>query len=464
MLGQRKTGEILTALAFDLMGTVATFLLARELRFLLPWGMEIYSEQQSVAEELLLFILPLWLIIFSLLGIYDPSKKVSPLGELQSIFTAGSVALFMLAGVLFFSFRDTSRLFILYFYASNMSVLLGWRVIRYIAIGIVRAQDNDNPQRALIVGVNDLSTEVEAALDKLGRSQVRLVGFVDDTVEKPVLGSLSDVTEIISAQRIDTVFIALPHIDHERLSEIILEIQSMPVQLWIVPNYLELALYRARAENFNGLPFINLRETALTPYQRVVKRLFDLIVTPFIMLPALPLMAAIAIAVKLDSPGPVIFRQQRAGENGRLFNMLKFRSMFVDAEARATEMVQSTDDGEVKHKDPDDPRVTHIGKFIRRTSLDELPQLFNVLKGEMSLVGPRPEMPWLVEKYKPWQRQRFTVPQGMTGWWQVNGRSDNLMHQNTDKDLYYIQHYSILLDLKILIRTVRVVIEGKGAF
>jgi lipopolysaccharide/colanic/teichoic acid biosynthesis glycosyltransferase len=175
-------------------------------------------------------------------------------------------------------------------------------------------------------------------------------------------------------------------------------------------------------------------------------------------------MGVISLAIKLDSPGPVIFRQQRVGENGRLFSMLKFRSMYQDAEQRLAEVLAEGEGGQVIHKRRDDPRVTRVGRFIRATSLDELPQLFNVLKGEMSLVGPRPEQPWLVERYEPWQRKRFAVPQGITGWWQVNGRSDKPMHLHTEEDLYYIQNYSLLLDIRILWKTIAAVLKRRGAY
>jgi len=144
--------------------------------------------------------------------------------------------------------------------------------------------------------------------------------------------------------------------------------------------------------------------------------------------------------------------------------MYKFRSMVDGADRRQHEVLTTTKDGKIIHKQPDDPRVTKVGRWLRRTSLDELPQLFNVLKGDMSLVGPRPEMPWLVEKYEPWQWQRFAVPQGITGWWQINGRSDRPMHLHTEDDLYYIQNYSLLLDVKILLKTIGVVLRGKGAY
>jgi len=196
----------------------------------------------------------------------------------------------------------------------------------------------------------------------------------------------------------------------------------------------------------------------------VIKRAFDLIVGALIILFTSPLMAIIALAIKLDSPGPVIFKQNRVGENGRLFWMFKFRSMVEDAEARMMEVAKEDENGNLVHKVPDDPRINKVGRFLRKMSLDELPQFFNVIRGEMSLVGPRPELPILVEKYELWQRKRFAVPQGITGWWQVNGRSDKLMHLNTEDDLYYIQHYSLLLDLQIIIKTVFVVLQGRGAY
>jgi exopolysaccharide biosynthesis polyprenyl glycosylphosphotransferase len=205
-----------------------------------------------------------------------------------------------------------------------------------------------------------------------------------------------------------------------------------------------------------------MQRPSLTPFERMVKRAFDLVVSITTLVLLLPLMALIAIAIRLDSPGSIIFRQQRVGENGRLFWMYKFRSMIQGAEE--LEVKELSEAGEVFHKHQDDPRVTRVGKFLRRTSMDELPQIVNTIKGEMSLVGPRPELPWLVDLYEPWQWQRFAVPQGITGWWQVNGRSDKPMHLHTEEDLFYTQNYSLLLDIRILWRTLGAVIKGRGAY
>jgi len=218
----------------------------------------------------------------------------------------------------------------------------------------------------------------------------------------------------------------------------------------------------------NTKSITNQRDTdiAFTPSQRMMKRAFDIVVSAIVLILILPVMALVALAIKLDSEGPVFFKQARVGENGKLFKMYKFRSMVVNAEALQAALNSTDIDGHTIHKRRNDPRITRVGRIIRKTSLDELPQFINVLLGTMSLVGPRPELPWLVEQYEAWQFERLSVPQGITGWWQITGRADGskLCHQSTDQDLYYIQNYSLLLDIIILVRTPFAIINGKGAF
>ena len=196
----------------------------------------------------------------------------------------------------------------------------------------------------------------------------------------------------------------------------------------------------------------------------MLKRVFDLFFGLFALTLALPLMVLSALLVFLEDGRPIIFRQKRVGKNGRLFEMLKIRTMVKDAEQLQSQVEKQDLDGNLIHKVQDDPRITRVGRVLRRFSLDELPQLINVLAGTMSLVGPRPEMPFLVDNYESWQRKRFAVPPGMTGWWQVTGRSDKPMHLHTEDDLYYIQNYSIGLDIQILFRTIWVVLLGKGSY
>jgi lipopolysaccharide/colanic/teichoic acid biosynthesis glycosyltransferase len=175
-------------------------------------------------------------------------------------------------------------------------------------------------------------------------------------------------------------------------------------------------------------------------------------------------MALVSIAIKLMSSGEILFHQKRVGENGQISTIYKFRSMITNTQSLQDDVSEWNEKGELIYKKRDDPRITPVGRLLRRTSLDELPQLFNVLKGDMSLVGPRPELPWLVDNYKPWQRKRFAVPQGITGWWQVNGRADKPLRLHSEDDLYYVQNYSLWMDIYILLKTVWVVARGKGAY
>ena len=194
------------------------------------------------------------------------------------------------------------------------------------------------------------------------------------------------------------------------------------------------------------------------------KRAFDLLVGFTVLIFSLPLMALVALMVYLEDGSPVIFRQKRVGKDGRLFEMYKFRTMIKNAEQLKSQVEKRDIHGNLIHKSKDDPRITQVGRVLRRFSLDELPQLFNVLNGTMSLVGPRPELPYLAEKYEPWQWKRFTVLPGMTGWWQVNSRNAQPMQLHIEYDLYYIQNYSLWLDLQIIFRTIWVVLIGRGSY
>jgi exopolysaccharide biosynthesis polyprenyl glycosylphosphotransferase len=278
------------------------------------------------------------------------------------------------------------------------------------------------------------------------------------------LGIVNEARQIVIEEGIQDVVIALPRRAHEQVNQVVSKLHDMTVKIWVVPDYFHLALHKAVVEDFAGIPMLDLRAPALNEYQRLIKRAFDLLIGTMILIFVIPFMVIIAIAIKIDSSGPILFKQYRVGENGRLFWMYKFRSMVIDADKSFFKVMGTDNDGNLIYKKPNDPRITKIGKFIRRTSLDELPQLFNVLKGEMSLVGPRPELPLFVEKYEQWQRVRFAVPQGITGWWQVNGRSSKPMHLHTEDDLYYVQNYSLLLDVRIMFKTVGAVLRRKGAF
>jgi exopolysaccharide biosynthesis polyprenyl glycosylphosphotransferase len=409
----------------------------------------------------------LWIAIFLIASVYDPRRTYKAVDEFQNVTMSIGVATLAFAGLLYFTFRDVSRWLFVIFILLDLCLLLGWRVAARFAFRLGKVPTAR--RRVLIVGAGELGQQAARMIREYIWSDLQFVGFLDDgrngsAAEVPILGSFDEVRSVVEKKGVEEVIVALQYHAYDRLNQITDDLLTLPVQVRIVPDYLHLALYRFSIEDFGGLPLINLRATAFSYYQHLTKRAFDLIVALIVTVLSLPLMALVAIAIKLDSSGPIIFRQQRVGENGRLFEMYKFRSMVVDAERQRRNVSRHNGEGRVVHKVPNDPRVTRVGVFLRRTSIDELPQLLNVLKGDMSLVGPRPELPWLVEKYEPWQRKRFAVPQGITGWWQINGRSDQPMHLHTELDLFYIRNYSIMLDLYILWRTMSAVVRGKGAF
>jgi exopolysaccharide biosynthesis polyprenyl glycosylphosphotransferase len=323
-------------------------------------------------------------------------------------------------------------------------------------------------RRLLIVGTGPLGLYVNKQIKEIDPDTLIIVGHVDDgyTGEQNLisLGTLPDLRDIVLKQSVTDVVIALPYSAYYQMSNIVSHLDELPVGIWIALGFFDLALYRTEIDDFAGIPVLDLRASAIDDYQRMLKRAFDIIAGLIALILVLPLMALSALIIFLEDGTPILFRQQRVGENGRLFNMLKFRTMVRNAEQLKGQVERRDAEGNLIHKAKDDPRVTRFGRFLRRFSLDELPQLFNILAGTMSLVGPRPELPYLVEKYKPWQRKRFAVPPGLTGWWQVNGRSDRPMHLHTEDDLYYIQNYSIWLDILIIVRTIWVVLIGRGAY
>lgn len=466
---ERGPNHIVGLLAAD----VALILFALRLAFIgrlsLPYGVPLTGYYVELPAAVYGMAALIWLAISTLLSVYTPRRPYTRLGEAWAV--AGAVLLTNLAfaGLLYLSYRDVPRLLFLYSLVLQLTFLVGLRLMIYAWDKL--HQNQATGVRVLIVGAGKVGQELAQRIRAEADGLV-VIGFLDDDPAKlrevyegvPVLGMTGRATDIVRAQQIEEVIFTLPLRAHQSLEKLVKALQTMPVRVRIVPDFFDLAFFRATIEDYAGIPLIGLRDPAIASTERVIKRLFDLIICVLSLIAVAPIMAVVAIAIRLDSPGPALFRQQRVGENGKLFTIYKFRSMYVHDEAQQDPVLRTEERGGIVHKRADDPRVTRVGRFIRRTSLDELPQLFNVLRGDMSLVGPRPELPWLVAQYEDWQRKRFAVPPGITGWWQVNGRSDRPMHLHTDDDLYYIQNYSPLLDVVILWRTIGVVLRGRGAF
>jgi exopolysaccharide biosynthesis polyprenyl glycosylphosphotransferase len=410
----------------------------------------------------------MWVLVLLLFSVYDTRKNFRFANEMTNITLGSFLASISLAGLLYLSFREISRALFGSFVVFAFFGLVMARVCYRLVFKFNRNK-GVKARRVLVLGAGEVGQRLHMQVKKYKDLGFEFAGYLDDDPQKSkipqVLGKLDESREIILNKKVNDVVLALPTWAFHKVNELIACLHDLPVRVWVVPDYFALALHQAKIEELAGIPMIDLRAPALNEYQLMVKRLFDLVVT-FTTAPlVLPFIGLLALLIRIDSRGPAFFTQKRVGENGRIFKMYKFRTMINDAEQLRHYVEKVDQNGQIlQDKTQSDPRVTRLGRILRKASLDELPQLFNVLKGEMSLVGPRPEMPYLVEQYQPWQRRRFAVPQGITGWWQINGRSDKPMHQNTQDDLYYVQNYSIWLDLVIILRTIWVVLKRKGAY
>jgi exopolysaccharide biosynthesis polyprenyl glycosylphosphotransferase len=299
-----------------------------------------------------------------------------------------------------------------------------------------------------------------------------VVGFVDDNPDKgrtdigrfQALGGVDNLPGVLEEQLIDEVIIALPWQAHRKIIRLVNECQRADVRARIIPDLFQLSLSRVDVDDINGIPLIGVREVSLTGFNLALKRVVDVVLCVASLALALPLMLLIALAIRLDTPGPVLFVQKRVGRGGRFFEILKFRSMVegADAEQEVLRKTEEVDGRRFKLKD--DPRVTRVGRFLRRISLDELPQLYNVLRGEMSVVGPRPALPDEVAEYQEWHRKRLEVVPGITGLWQVSGRSEMPFDEMVLLDVFYIENWSLGLDLRILLQTIPKALSGEGAY
>jgi exopolysaccharide biosynthesis polyprenyl glycosylphosphotransferase len=450
--------------------TLLALPLAMEIRKVVPLGRVLEPGAERIPFALYPIAALIWLFLFFTL--VQPrsirrGRTIDVLGRTVMLVGLGSLAF---AGTLFLSFRDVSRLFFIYFSLVDLLLLIGF----YLTIrSMVRSQLRPErlSTRVLIVGTGEAAQRVVAALQV--DPQTEVLGLLttnpheigERVAGQHVLGSAPEAEGLIARHRIDEVIVALPLEEHTRLVDLVHRLQTTPVFIRVVPDFLGFAVIGGSVEYLNGLPLVGLRVPALTDQDRLLKRIFDIVVSAILLLVFSPIMALIAVAIRRDSRGPILYRSPRIGEQGRPFQMLKFRTMVEDAEQLFDRVALRQDDGALHYKSPADPRITRIGRWLRRTSLDELPQLWNVFRGQMSMVGPRPELPNIVaQEYEPWQWSRFTVPQGMTGWWQINRRGFAHQHLCTADDLYYIQHYSLLLDIQILFRTIGVVLSGRGAY
>jgi Undecaprenyl-phosphate glucose phosphotransferase len=413
--------------------------------------------QQEV--ETYLQLLPIVTIVFPLAfavqGLYRIRPTRSKTEEWLSVAIGSIVATVVFSGVLLWV--RPGRRDVLYSRATLGIFLLCAIVFVIIGRAIVRAlverghRGGKRLDRVLIAGSGELARAVVERVNGHRELGFLVVGYLkngeESKLDLPCLGTIDQAEQIIAEQNIDHVFVALPHASSEAMMALLDRLVRSVVAIHVVPDLLQFMVLRSRVEDLDGLPTINLSETPLEGWSRFLKRGFDLVVATAALIVFSPVMLIVAIAIKLGDSGPIFYRQERMGLDGKPFEIVKFRSMRVGAEK----------DTGAKWAEKNDPRRTRVGRFIRETSLDELPQLFNVLLGDMSVVGPRPERPQFVEQFRaefPHYMLRHKVRAGITGWAQVHGwRGNTSMRMRIEHDLYYIENWSLMLDLKILFMT-----------
>jgi len=463
-------------LGADLVSINVAFLAAYWLRYYGGIGGEV-AEPFFVGLNAYLPIILILNIALPLLGaasgIYRPAIQLAFFEELMRVMSSISLGFMGITTVIFILQRFSySRAVLLMAWAVTVAALCSVRIGRRIALSTLRRR-GIGVKRALVVG--------EAGEHSIGRTVMhiiatepgilyRLVGFVSangDTGDQGrfrCLGTLRELPAILEEEQIDEVIIALPAVGREQILSIGGVCEQQGVRFKIVPDMYELSLTLVDLNDLRGIPLIGLRQNTIRGFNLATKRTLDVVVAAALLLLFSPVWLAIALAIKLDSPGPVLFWQKRLGKDGRPFAVYKFRSMRVGAEAEREQLRDLNESDGPLFKIRNDPRLTKVGRLLRRLSVDEVPQILNVLRGEMSLVGPRPPTPDEVEQYEPWQRRRLEVMPGMTGLWQVSGRSELPFDEMMMLDIYYIDNWSVSLDLQILLRTLPAVLSGHGAY
>lgn len=424
------------------------------------------------------FILPMlviyfyWLIIFTFVGMYRTWFASSRFDEISTLFKASFFGVFLLFFLIFIddymhNVATATRILIFIYWGLFLLFVGSGRIIirsvqRNLLIkGIGR-------RNGLIIGFNSKAKEVLDSVLTAPALGIDIKAFVavnnenigKDYKDIKVENTTDQLVEIMNKYDVKEIIIALEKEDHDVLVDVITKTEGRGVNLKIVPDLYEILSGQARTSQIYGMPLIDIMPELMPEWEKKLKRLMDIFISFLILVLSSPITFLTAVAIKIDSKGPVFFKQERLGQNGKPFNVIKFRSMIQDAE-KYTGPVWST---------KDDPRVTRMGKFVRKVRIDEIPQMFNVLKGEMSLVGPRPERAYFVEKLSqeiPYYRRRLKVRPGVTGWAQIKHKYDESIEDVKIKlkyDLFYIENMSLRMDFKILLRTVYVVLFAKGHY
>ena len=477
----------LTLLASDLLLLVPAFWLAHWMRYELVWPQPLKRFVTEVAAasyvpfgaywQVTLGMVVVLAVLFEVKGLYRLPRSAGLLDHMGIILSATTMGVAVVIVWVFLARPPSNSRLIFAFAGLSVVAVLGlWRALLLGARRWMWAS-GVGLERVLVVGGTGLGQHVMASIAAHPHHGHTLVGYVDEgseprASEPPALstgrfrhlGSSADLDAVVRRSYVDTVILALPFWAHGQLPALAQRCRYLGVDFQIAPDLYQLSFDRVEVQPGSGVPLIALRELSLKGWNMALKRALDTLLVLLSLPLTLPLGLLIALWVRLDSPGGALIAQPRVGKNGREFPCFKFRTMVADAAARQAELAALNEADGPLFKIKNDPRITRAGRWLRRTSLDELPQLLNVFVGEMSLVGPRPALPSEVAAYEPWHHRRLEVLPGMTGISQTLGRSDLQWDEIVRLDIYYAEHWTLGMDLRIMLQTVPAVLQGRGAY
>ena len=456
----------------DIISILSAFLISYWIRFYFQPFVDIFPYQGEVPPlkgylTLAFIVIPVWLLIFQSRKLYRLRRVVFIFDEFFLIARLSTFAIIFSFGLIFFYrvFPYSRLVFILIWITSIILITAG----RYLVLKAEKTLYNKNKglKDSIIAGCNQTALEIYDKFTSHKYTGFNIIGYISEDNPnnenylsgKNYLGPYTEIREIIKKYNIETVLISIPSSEHEKLYELMKLCEGENVEFLMVPDFLDVITSSVRVQEIDGIPFLRIKSIPMNIWNRILKRTFDIALSTIILLFISPLFLIIALLIKITSKGPVFYKQERLSMTGKKFDMIKFRSMKHNAEKDTGPVTAS----------PHDNRYTPIGKFLRKYSLDELPQFINVLKGDMSIVGPRPERLHFINQIKdkiPKYLERHRIKCGITGWAQVNGLrgSSTSLEKRIEYDIYYIEHWSIVFDLKIIIKTIKEMFFSKTAY
>lgn len=419
---------------------------------------------QAYAPMLVLQVIAM-IASFTFMRLYITRPGASRIDELNSVFVGASVGTLLSLALTSFILKNLDYPRLMVPYAWGLTVVLVGLARLAIRIGLAVLRHRGAAiERVVIIGAGSVGRRLMETIKSSPQLGYRVVGFIDNDPNMtsvdgtPVLGTTDALPAVLKQNSIDDVLIALPHAPHREILDIVSRCEPARVNIRVFPDVFQIMASEVSINDLNGVPLITVRDVALRGWRLTLKRVVDIVLSAIILVVTAPFLLLIAVLIKLDSPGPAFHIQERVGLDGKPFLCIKFRSMKVDAEAETGPVFATAND----------PRRTRLGAFLRRFSLDEFPQFINVLVGDMSIVGPRPERPAFVEQFRqeiPRYMERHREKAGITGWAQVNGlRGDTSIEERTRYDVWYVENWSIWLDFKIMLRTVIEMLRGRNAY